>query len=596
MSTNPFGFRLPDVDRVFDIHGFGAAPPDPALIAEQILSDERVPKGIRSFFGLRSEPFVTLGLSGMTFADRPLASIPQRIGSEPGAFNAAYRSDVILQNFIALGREYSPGDVNSFRRLARSGDPRKYYAFLDEVRRLLLHSPTKRLYDGVAKADVTWAAPVPDWDQDENTNPKAVAARAVRDYERDQWRPWLRVINRALASAEYFGIAACRVETEPRGAEDGRERISLVEQIPARRFKVDTPSGRWVVQSHVNSGEWLFVDELVETGELIFWEVDAHQPLDQRGFGWVALIPWVIAQYTLRWYALKVELTAMQQRKGEFDPALAGHKELVEAALKNQAAASWIAYPKGSAIDMTQPPAMGGANDPHQTLWDTMRREIDLVALGHAQASDVRVGAGSVQSNDSAQSIVDERIDTLADEIAQGPLATAIRGSIARNFGRAGSAYIPIVSSRLKKPEDARLLSEVAVNLKNAGAGEAVSMDDLVRRCLGRTARDGERTLGAAAPTAKPAEGEGVQAAALQMLLGAAADTDPVDEISRRAEPRAAKAMEPLFAAIDRATDGDDLETIQRQLQQLAGIIGAAALEGAVEGVKDERKALGRIA
>lgn len=511
-------------------------------------------------------------------------------------FSRGYQPDVILQSLITLGREHSPQDVIGYRRSARAGDPRRYYEFLDEARRLVLAPPLERLYDGVEAAAWLFSCPVDGWDDVENLASEAALAREIRDYERAQWEPWIPTIARTKASAWYYGIAGARLETEVRGAAKGRERISLVDPIPARRFKVDPVSGRWVVQPHVFGADWRYVDELVETGELLFWEVDPQERLDQRGYGWTSYIPWVIAQYDLRWFSLKIELAALPPRTGEYDPSIQGHKELVEAALEKQAAKSWVAYPAGSKIGFADIPQMGGTNDPHQTLWETAKREIYLVILGHAQAMEVRVGGGSVQSSNDAQAVVDARINKIARRIAEGPLSAAVRRSVQRNFGpEAAATFCPKVTARLAKPEDPLVLSQIALNLKNAGAGHKVSADDLVRRCLGRVAKADEATL-ADVPSALPASALPLKAGALEALFGSATEAeDAAERAARLAKPAAINAMEPLFAAIDRATDGDDLETIGRQLRGLSDVIATAALEAGVAGVSEERAALRRL-
>jgi hypothetical protein len=76
---------------------------------------------------------------------------------------------------------------------------------------------------------------------------------------------------------------------------------------------------------------------------------------------------------------------------------------------------------------------------------------------------------------------------------------------VARNFSpKIADLHAPSIKLRFADRDDPEILSKVALTLKQAGAGEMVAVEDLVRRCTMRLAIGDEKNLGAA-----PAAGAG---------------------------------------------------------------------------------------
>ena len=109
--------------------------------------------------------------------------------------------------------------------------------------------------------------------------------------------------------------------------------------------------------------------------------------------------------------------------------------------------------------------------------------------------------AGATAS-EQFQDLTNSRLRTLSSQMTRKLGKTLI----ARNFGaKIAEQNCPIIKLRFVERDDPELLSKVALTLKQAGAGEAVGVEDLVRRCAMKIAAVGDKNLGAAGPEAGPA-------------------------------------------------------------------------------------------
>ena len=449
------------------------------------------------------DALLSLGLPEIAFEKFGPKVIPETFAAK-AVPSLDWKTDTTLQNTVSLGREYSPADIGRWRNQARFGDPRFLYGLFDEMDRLAIGTQRTKAVEEVKGAAVNFAAPDPFNDPDDQ-RPPAVKARKIRDYSKRTLARWMPTFLEHGFKAMEYGCWGSWIKTDPRGDSEGLPSITSVDSIPARRFRIDPTTKQWLFMPDPLSFEGVPVQKLVDEGSLIFWEFEAHKPLDQRGLMWQGLVPWGILQFGVRWLAKLLEMFGIPMLIGRHAEGDAVAKTLLEEALPKLRAAGWMVIPEGSNLEIRDP-MVAGRSDHHMSMIEWCVRLFDQIFCGHSQASGVQVGAGSKTSADVAsegfKKLTNSRCATISGWITE----QVLRPFIGRVFGdQAARLYLPVVTARVLDRENPKELAETAKLLKDAGAGEQVDAVDLVQRCFGTVARKGQPNLGAAAaPQAPP--------------------------------------------------------------------------------------------
>jgi hypothetical protein len=246
------------------------------------------------------------------------------------------------------------------------------------------------------------------------------------------------------------------------------------------------------------------------------------------------LEPWVFLQHLLRWSARYTELYGVPTRWAEVDFAHPKRVAEAEKAVKGMGSTSWGVFHTGTKLNFGPMPA-GTSNDPFTERIDWCFRQFDQHFLGHSQATGVQRGVGGKMQGDQATKVFEDltnsRLRTFAPQL--GRLGRTL---VARNLGPViAEKHAPIIRLRFEDRDDPEILSKVALTLKQAGAGELVGVDDLVRRCLGHVASPGDMNLGPApAPVTAGAPAEAAALESKQALQAVAnADTSEYSAIRR---------------------------------------------------------------
>lgn len=430
------------------------------------------------------------------------------MGREDAAL-AKYETDLNLQNLLVLGAEFKPDDITDLRRRARFGDPRYLYALYDEMFRLGPAPQIAKMREALKGTETRWKTTPEDYDDEEAEESEAKAARLIRDVAEEAWGEWLRDIKSHHATKHVYGIMGMQIIVDPRGIENRWERVIDILPIPARRFRLDQQTRKFLFLPQPTSWTGIPVDDLVAKGQLFFAETGREvEPLDQRGLMAQCLIPWAIHQYIVRWRAKRLEVYGLPPRIVSYasgDPTARGLAEEVAKAL---GAVSWAAIPDTMKAELLQTPTGRGA-DPYESAIEWCVRCYDQIFLGHSQASGVQVGAGSRTSTEAATEMAKDLINSRATEFDEdfhhGPLFLYTR----RNFGKDwADSSTPKTESTVIERDDAETLAGVAVALKNAGAGGVIAAEDLVARCSVKIADDGEMTLAGMVKGMEPPPGQ----------------------------------------------------------------------------------------
>jgi phage gp29-like protein len=487
----------------------------------------------------------------------PLEAPRSRVAELSPAAANDYRLDLALQNLLAIGAEFSPDDIIGLRRRARFGDPRWLYSLYDEIMRLGPSSQTLKAKEALKTTQTIWHAQPEDADEDENSSdPEDKAARLIRDVTEEAWAAWLPDLKMHLSSKFFYGIAAVQVMWRPKAIENRWSRITDIRPIPARRFRLDPQTMRFKFLANPFSWEGPFVDDLVATGKMIFVESGADtEPLDQRGLFFQCLIAWAIEQFTVRWRAKRLQnfgMPPVMVTYPEDDPNNKAVAELVADLLANGSRAAIPDSIKAELLTAAGSGSKGG--DPYESNIEWCDRHYDKVILGHSQVSGVQVGAGSRTSSSDAVKLFKDVTNSRAEEIDGDIFHGGVFPYVAREFGITWAEnHAPRTESSVIERDDPKELSEVANNLKLAGAGEAIAAEDLVQRCSLKVSEDGELTLNgnikgeepAVPPMLAPAvgpDGRPVPVAAAQPGQSVAKPGQPVAAPAKPAQPAAAKA------------------------------------------------------
>lgn len=456
-------------------------------LAHDVFSEVVDPRPVTSDSGL-----LQLGLN--RYAAEPDPSELLRKG--PLADFGGYKPDLVYQVLITLGREYTPNDINTFRRNGRSGDPRMLFSFYDEFERLLIGPMMEKLFEGVVQLTHTFTATPEEYQDGSVGGPEAKAARLNRDYVIEQWGPHMAALKKAYARAKGVGIAAELVDRVVRGARGKRDRIRGLETVPARRFRMDPSTQRWIFMPNVWSFEGIYVDELVAAGDMIWFEPTPWKHIDQRGYFFQCLLYWGLAQFALRWWGKGAELSALIRRYGFFDANVPNQQALMEAILEKQAAAAWAALPKGTEIKSDDSGMASSRANPLRDLFLEMDRACQRTILGHEQAMSVQVGAGSLASSEVAERGLALRVNGIGADMAPAIVNGPCENLVTRNLGPEAWAETPVaLVCAMPSPDDPVKLSTTVKTLVDAGGSSAIPLEDIVRRCTGRAARKGELTF-----------------------------------------------------------------------------------------------------
>jgi hypothetical protein len=470
-----------------------------------------------------------------------------------------FKSDLTRQNLVTLGRDFTPDDIKSMRHRARYGDPRFLYAMYDEMVRLGPGGQMTVAVEAMKSSRPQFLTTPEDWNDDSNTpadaNPVDVAnARAARDFLEDTLHPHLTDLIEIHADAHFYGIADSKIVLKPRGNAGRWDSIESVTGIPARRHRLgnisqwgsmqaaqvrtmapilggaqrpDAFASEWMLMLSPDSWEGVPVSELLLKADqgnegLFFTEIGAgSQHLDQRGLLFQCLVPWNLQQYTVRWRAKFIELFGNPMRYALVD--FAHPKRVTEAykALKSMGSTSFGVFQTGTELKFAEAHS-GGVNDPFETQIEWCVRQYDQLILGHSQMTGVQKGVGGkmqgAQATQQFEDITNSRLRTLSVPLSR----TLGKTLVERNFGKKiAEEHAPLVKLRFVDRDDPEILSRVALVLKQAGAGELVATEDLVRRCALRLAEGDDKNLGAA-----PAAGGTGGVASTSMPMTALTDAE----------------------------------------------------------------------
>jgi hypothetical protein len=409
---------------------------------------------------------------------------------------AQYATDLNLQNLLVLGSDFKPDDIIDLRRRARYGDPRWLYSLYDEMNRLGPAPQISKMRMALKNTDSIWKATPEDYDDDEEQATEAKASRLIRDVCEEAWGKWLPTLKSHHSTKHLYGIQAMQIIVEPRGVADRWERVIDVRPIPARRFRLDPMTRKFLFLPQPTSWTGVPVEDLIEKGQMFWAEVGKDvEPLDQRGLLFQCLIPWAIHQYIVRWRAKRMELYGIPPRLVTYKPGSPEGKKVAEEVAQMLGAVSWAAIPDTMKAELLQIPT-GRGIDPYEAAIEWAVRTYDQLILGHSQASGVQVGAGSRTSTETASEMAKDLINARAaefdDDFSTGPLALYVK----RNFGDEwAKSSTPTITSRMIERDDATMLSAVAVNLQKAGIAGEIDGLDVITRCGFEIAGDGDVTL-----------------------------------------------------------------------------------------------------
>lgn len=424
----------------------------------------------------------------------------------------SYKTDLTLQNLLAIGTEFAPADITDLQRRARFGDPRWLFSLYDMMRRLGVGTQFNKVITAIRGATDTWTASPADYDDEDVMEPSPeiggdpVLARLIRDAVKEAFEPVLADLKRIGGTHLFYGIAAARLTLVPRAGPAIAKRIvpwgisgiESVTAIPQRRFRMDPLSQKWLLTLTPLSFEGVEVGPLVDKGALIWWEEGREEVhLDERGLYFQVLIPWVFVQYLIRWWGRFMEKVSTAPVVGTHKPNDVQTKAALEAAIDRMAADFGVTIPDTADFKFLNLP-LTGLRDFHEAAWEWGRRQFDEAILGHSQASGVQVGAGSQASTGDAQELFREITNDRLGPVVN-PIQKFVRWFVASEFGPTLAAfYTPTLHSEWQKRDDPSGIAAVGKTLKEAGAGESVAAEDLVRRAGLRIAKPGEKNLGAA--------------------------------------------------------------------------------------------------
>src|ERR1017187_4825433 len=183
-----------------------------------------------------------------------------------------------------------------------------------------------------------------------------------------------------------------------------------------------------------------------------------------------------------------------------------------------------------------------GNNDPFEAQLDWCQRQYDSAILGHSQMTGVQKGVGGkMQGSQATQQFEDvptSRLRTLSAAMSN----TLGKTLVARNFSpKIADLHAPSIKLRFADRDDPEILSKVALTLFQAGAGELIGSEDLVRRCTMRLAIGDEKNLG------KPAAGASGGAGSTSMPMSAAENRQMLTAIAN-ADSHEYKAIRTVIA------------------------------------------------
>ena len=442
-----------------------------------------------------------------------------------------YATDLNLQNLLVLGAEFKPDDILDLRRRARYGDPRWLYALYDEMNRLGPAPQISKMRMALKNTDSIWKATPDDYDDDEATEPEAKAARLIRDVCEEAWGKWLPAIKSHHSTKHLYGIQAMQIVVEPRGVADRWERVVDVRPLPARRFRLDPMTRKFLFLPQPTSWNGYPIEDLIQKGQMFWAEVGKDvEPLDQRGLLFQCLIPWAIHQYIVRWRAKRMEIYGLPPRIVSYKSGSPDGKRIAEEVAQMLGTASWAAVPDGMKAELLQIPT-GRGIDPYESAIEWAVRTYDQLILGHSQASGVQVGAGSRTSTEAAsemaKDLINARSSEFDDDFSTGPLFLYVK----RNFGEQwAQTSTPMLTSRMVERDDATMLSTVAMNLQKAGCAGIIDGIDVVERCGFEVAGDGDVTLAGNVKGEEPPPGMGMPGLPGQAPPGAPGTALPPSE------------------------------------------------------------------
>jgi len=457
-------------------------------------------------------------MGAAAFLSRVLGTAPDPVPSIYGTNNdqtpeeidailGDLQSDIHRMNLLTLGEDISPERIKQYRNRARYGDPRYLYAMMDEMIRLGPGAQMRTATEAMKSARPQFLTNPEDWNDDtnkpEDADPTEVAeARAARDFLEDTLSPKLDELIGIHANSHWYGIADSKLILNPRGNANRWDSIDEIEEIPARRHRLDVNTHEWMLMLSPDSWDGYPVKDLLlqpDRGNegLFFTEIGkGSTSLDQRGILMQCFPAWNALQYTLRWRLKGLELNGVPFRWAEVDFAHPNRVAEAKRGMSNMGSTGFALVQTGTKLNFA--PEMRGGGDPFADAIDWSTRQFDEKFLGHSQMTGVQKGVGGKMQGQQAvqqfEDLTNSRLRTLSPDFER--LGKTL---VTRNLGQhIADQHAPIIKLRFEDRDDPEIVAKVALTLFQANAGELVGVDDLVRRCLGHVADDGDKNLGPA--------------------------------------------------------------------------------------------------
>lgn len=543
-----------------------------------------------------ADQLVTLGLTEIAreiFARRaaPPASV------ETSA-DLPYESDLLTPS-MNLGREITPADLVSARTTARSGRPKSLCEIYDEMGRNGPGPQISKAKLALSSATVSFLPPE-GLRGETDTSTDAQTAREIAEAARSQFAPRMTGLLSDWFEKVSHGWVGFHVISEARGLAGKWERIAAVEKITASRLGLNNETREWEYQPFPNDTTMVPCAPFVASGSLVVFETGKGSvPLDMRGLLFQCLVPWSLSSFAHRHLGRLSELFGIPLRLVWYDETKKGQKEIAQRAAQKMGAAAWGAFPSGMKVEIKDALSGQGAGEVQEKLIRIADRSYDRTFLGHSQASNVEVGAGSRTSTEEASEQSREIHRARAAEAATDLRDGLIRPWVRRNWGDDVAARLcPELEIEVKERKDGLKLAQTAATLVNAGVG-SVDEEALVRACGLPYTADPAKAIQRPSSMALPTQASPSQLAAVvpfpsahRLAESAAADgigeeiVGPYRDIVARAAREGVSAEELLARLRHRTTDPVEAE----QLVAALAASGLNAMMGGIVGARTARE------
>lgn len=431
---------------------------------------------------------------------------------EPDYSLDRYGTDIHRAGQVAIGAAPTPEDIIDVQYWARYGDPRRLYEIYDSFRRMGPSPQIRRAMEAMKSARADFITCREELDDDDalpdDASPDDITnARMVRDVVKQIMGPAISRILAEMAWVHFYGISGTKLKLRPRGTLGKYESIDGIERIPARRFRLDPITHKWMLMLSPNSYQGTPIEELALRPDrgldgLFFCELGAGADhLDQRGLHYEALDWWCAEMFGIRRWVDFLDTFGIPPRIGFTDLANKTRAGKMAEMLRKMGNRTWGLFQTGSEVKLLEARAMGGGHTPHKEFADAAKGAYNAIYLGHEETTSTKPSTGNRDVTTGAisqlQEITNTRLDPLAVDLTR--LARVI---VARNLGAEYVEWSPIIKLTFVVRDDPESLSKVAATLYTANAGTGVELYDLVKRCGLKPAKNGAASLGSVAAAA----------------------------------------------------------------------------------------------